>query len=183
MAALRITLSEIGPEGLSLTVDDPAVWDVPLAEFQVACRVARPLRAELFVLPQESGCLLRGRISGEVALPCNRCAEEALVVLDQAFEEFEEYPGPGADSPEAGGESGLLEAGSVLRLENDVPVLDLSALLWEEFSLALPIKPLCSPDCRGVCPVCGKNLNEGPCGCSSDEGDPRLAALRNLKIS
>ena len=90
MAALRITLSEIGPEGLSLTVDDPAVWNVPLAEFQMAFRVVRPLRAELFVLPQENGCLLRGRISGEVALPCNRCAEEALVVLDQAFDEFEE---------------------------------------------------------------------------------------------
>ena len=79
MAALRNTLSEIGPEGLSLTVDDPAVWNVPLAEFQMACRVVRPLRAELFVLPQENGCLLRGRISGEVALPCNRCAVGARV--------------------------------------------------------------------------------------------------------
>ena len=183
MAALRITLSEIGPEGLSLTVDDPAVWNVPLAEFQMACRVVRPLRAELIVLPQENGCLLRGRISGEVALPCNRCAEEALVVLDQAFDEFEEYPDTEPAAAEACDERGLLEGGDVLLLENGVPVLDVSALVWEEFSLALPVKPLCSSDCRGVCPVCGKNLNEGPCGCSSDEGDPRLAALRNLKIS
>lgn len=184
MAALRIALSEIGPEGLVLTVDEPAVWADPLAEFQVACRVMRPLRAELTVLPQEDGCLLRGRITGEVALPCNRCAEDALVVLDHAFDEFEEYPDPDAGALDAAAaERGLLESGGVLRLENGAPVLDVSALLWEEFSLALPVKPLCAPECRGVCPVCGTNLNQGPCGCSSDEGDPRLATLRNLKIS
>ena len=105
------------------------------------------------------------------------------MVLDQAFDEFEEYPDTEPAAAEACDERGLLEGGDVLLLENGVPVLDVSALVWEEFSLALPVKPLCSSDCRGVCPVCGKNLNEGPCGCSSDEGDPRLAALRNLKIS
>ena len=183
MAVSGLALSEIGPEGLSLTVDEPAVWDAPLAEFHVACRVVRPLRAELVVLPQDNGCLLRGRLTGEVALPCNRCAEEALVTLDQTFDEFEAYPDSGTGDTEVFDERALLENGHVLRLENGVPVLDVSAFLWEEFSLALPVKPLCSPDCRGVCPVCGKNLNEGPCGCSSDEGDPRLAALRNLKIS
>lgn len=182
MAVSCLTLSEIGTEGLSLTVDDPAVWDIPMAEFRVACRVVHPLRAELFVLPQDDGCLLRGRITGKVALPCNRCAEEALVALDQTFDEFEEYPDFGTGDADACDEQALLEA-NVLRLENGVPVLDVSAFLWEEFSLALPVKPLCSPKCRGVCPVCGKNLNEGPCGCCSDEGDPRLAALRNLKIS
>lgn len=180
---LHIALSEIGPAGLTLTVADPAVWADPLAEFQMACHVVRPLRAELFVLPQEDGCLLRGRLTGEVALPCNRCAEATSVVLDQAFDEFEEYPDPAAGTVEAADEPDALEDDGVLRLENGVPVLDVAALLWEEFALALPVKPLCSPDCRGVCPVCGKNLNEGPCGCSSDEGDPRLAALRNLKIS
>lgn len=183
MVASCLTLSEIGPEGLSVTVDDPAVWDIPLAEFQIECRVVHPLQAELFVLPQDDGCLLRGRLTGEVALPCNRCAEEALVTLDQTFDEFEAYPDSGVGDAEACDEYPLPENGRVIRQENGVPVLDVSAFLWEEFSLALPVKPLCSPNCRGVCPVCGKNLNEGPCGCRSDKGDPRLAALRNLKIS
>ncbi|MCH5276245.1 MAG: DUF177 domain-containing protein [Desulfovibrionaceae bacterium] len=183
MAVSCLTLSEIGPEGLSLTVDDPAVWDIPLAEFRVACRVVRPLRAELFVVPQDNGCLLRGRITGEVALPCDRCAEETCVALDQAFDEFEAYPDPGAADAENCDERTLLENGNVLRLERGAPVLDVAAFLWEEFSLALPLKPLCSPQCRGVCPLCGKNLNEGPCGCRSGGSDPRLAALRNLKVS
>ena len=63
-------------------------------------------------------------------------------------------------------------------LQSDYP----NQRLWEEFSLALPVKPLCRPDCRGLCPECGKNLNEGACGCSRDSGDPRLAALRQLKV-
>ena len=40
-------------------------------------------------------------------------------------------------------------------------------------------KVLCRDDCRGLCPKCGKNLNEGPCGCTKD-GDPRLAVLSRL---
>lgn len=184
MAAIRINLHEIAPEGRTLTVDDPTVWSVPLSEFHLPCRVLRPLSAEVFILPQEDGCLIKGRIQGEVALPCTRCAEDSVVTLDQDFEEFEEYPEntPGTSAVDAGSGREPLEDVSVIQGENGASVLDLSALLWEEFSLALPIKPLCASDCRGVCPLCGKNLNEGPCGCSSDEGDPRLAALRHLKV-
>ena len=62
------------------------------------------------------------------------------------------------------------------------PEINLAGLLWEEFVLALPVRPLCKPDCKGLCPDCGKNLNEGSCSCVRDEGDPRLAALRGLKV-
>ena len=48
--------------------------------------------------------------------------------------------------------------------------------------LALPPNPLCRPDCKGLCPECGANLNEGMCACSRDEGDPRMAVLRGLKV-
>ncbi len=52
--------------------------------------------------------------------------------------------------------------------------LDLSQLTLEDVFLSLPSKLLCSEDCKGICPQCGKNLNEGPCGCKK-EIDPRLA--------
>ena len=54
--------------------------------------------------------------------------------------------------------------------------LDLSQLALEDVFLSLPSKLLCKEDCKGICPQCGKNLNEGPCGCKK-EVDPRLAAL------
>ena len=177
----HIALNEIEPQGLSLTVSDEEVWKGPIEEYHLSCRIVEPVVAEVFLLPQEDGCLLRGTIRGVVAMPCNRCMEETLVVLNQSFDEFEEYPRPDETEPEGDGHAEILER-TVIEMEGGAPFLDLNALLWEEFSLALPVKPLCRPDCRGLCPKCGKNLNEGACGCSSDEGDPRLAALRQLKV-
>lgn len=58
--------------------------------------------------------------------------------------------------------------------------LDISAVIIEELLLEMPSKILCREDCRGLCPRCGKNLNEGSCDCRESEGDPRLAILKTL---
>lgn len=58
--------------------------------------------------------------------------------------------------------------------------LPLDDLVREDLILALPTKNLCREDCRGLCPKCGKNLNEGPCGCRSETVDPRLESLRHF---
>ena len=60
--------------------------------------------------------------------------------------------------------------------------LDLGEVVREQVLLALPLKPLCREDCRGLCPRCGQNRNLGPCGCPPPEepGDPRLEPLRKL---
>jgi len=177
----HIALNEIGPQGREFTVSNEAVWLEPLKQYRVSCRIVEPVSAEVLVLPQEDGCLLRGSLKGVVAMPCNRCMEETLVVLNQSFDEFEEYSRPAETEPEGDEQSEILEE-CVVSMEGGVPFLDLGALLWEEFSLVLPVKPLCKADCKGLCPSCGKNLNEGACDCSLDVGDPRLAALRQLKV-
>ena len=58
--------------------------------------------------------------------------------------------------------------------------LSLDELLTECLELSLPFRFLCSEDCKGLCPRCGKNLNEGPCDCEEKEVDPRLEPLRRL---
>lgn len=177
----HIALNEIPSQGWKLTVSDEAVWQRPLEEFRLSCRIVEPVVAEVFILPQQEGCLLRGVITGAVCMPCNRCMEETLVVLNQNFDEFEEYPHPHESEPKEEIPSELLEK-CVVSMEGGGPFLDLASLLWEEFALALPVKPLCREDCMGICPVCGKNLNEGVCQCSRDGGDPRLVALRQFKV-
>jgi uncharacterized protein len=59
--------------------------------------------------------------------------------------------------------------------------IDLDELLREQFYLALPMKPLCLEECRGLCPQCGTNLNAGACACDTAWRDPRLEALRDIK--
>jgi uncharacterized protein len=59
--------------------------------------------------------------------------------------------------------------------------IDLEQLMREQFYLALPMKPLCSDDCKGLCSMCGTNLNRGTCECKREFEDPRFAALKELR--
>ena len=56
--------------------------------------------------------------------------------------------------------------------------VDLDPLVRDDIVIRYPLKLLCSPDCKGLCPNCGKNLNEGDCDCAKEQTDPRLDALR-----
>ena len=56
--------------------------------------------------------------------------------------------------------------------------IDVEALLRDDILLELPSKNLCREDCRGLCPLCGKNLNDGACGCQTKAVDPRLEVLK-----
>lgn len=58
--------------------------------------------------------------------------------------------------------------------------LDLDELIYTETVTNLPMKHLCDENCKGICSKCGKNLNEGECGCPKKEIDPRLSALADL---
>lgn len=58
--------------------------------------------------------------------------------------------------------------------------LDLEDFCYPDIVMSLPTKLLCKDSCKGLCSVCGKNLNEGDCGCQTKEIDPRLAALAEL---
>ena len=58
--------------------------------------------------------------------------------------------------------------------------LDIDEFLYTEVVISLPMKHLCAEDCKGICSKCGKNLNQGECGCPTKEIDPRLQALADL---
>ena len=124
MQNYRIPLSEISPSGKDMTLD------------------------ELGIMPLEGGYLVRGSITGTVVLPCNRCAEDVTVTVDSHFENFEETAAEPEDEEAATTGEDLLESRVVV--ENGVSYLDLGAICWEEFVLALPVNPLCRPDCKGL---------------------------------
>ena len=63
------------------------------------------------------------------------------------------------------------------------PVIDTRALAREQLELAAPIRVVCSENCLGLCPSCGKDLNAGPCGCDAEPVDPRWEALKDFKKS
>ncbi|CAK7046937.1 MAG: hypothetical protein DELT_00867 [Desulfovibrio sp.] len=179
MASTWVLLHNIPPSGKEFVLDDQSVWAGPLAEFGVPCKILEPLTAVFMVYVQEDGVLIRGSVTGKVAVPCNRCTEDALVDVNQSVDTYELFPVPDAEDDEA-----IDVDGEVLRFSptGQGIEMNLAALAWEEFSLALPMKPLCDANCKGLCPSCGVNKNTAACSCETDSLDPRMAPLRGLKV-
>jgi uncharacterized protein len=122
--------------------------------------------------------LIEGSVKISVSLSCSRCLKDFPYPLDITFRE--EY-NP-AEERETEGEKEL--TGRELDLSfysNDE--IDITGLIKEQVLLSVPMKPLCGPECRGICPACGKALNEGPCECRTEEVDPRLAPLKKFRES
>jgi len=119
---------------------------------------------------------VRGSVKAPLETDCTRCLTPIRRELDVVFQiDFvgrEMLPG----SKETHLESNDLDTDI---LEGDE--IDLAEIAREQILLNLPETTLCREDCRGICPTCGTDLNEGDCRCGEDEIDPRWAALKNLK--
>lgn len=169
-----VSINDLPPDGKEFELVDPDIWLEPIREFKMDCRILEPLHGKVFVQPVDEGILIRGELQGKVAVPCNRCAEDASVKIDAEFNEYEDIPSEtGAKDDE--------QEGCII-YERHAPMLNLAEIGWEQFMLAMPVQPLCRPDCRGLCPHCGVNLNMNECSCQNDAGDPRMAALRNVTV-
>lgn len=186
-----ISLKDIPAEGREFSFAGQEAldaWAGFFREFKLDARVEKPLEARFTVLTPQGGVLVRGSLSGSVVLQCSRCAGEVEYPVDVDFEIFEDLPAGEAKPGTKPTGAAETEAGEVdeqcgfLRVERGEPELSPAEMLWEEFSLHLPAKLVCAEACRGLCPDCGANLNDGPCGCGEQGGDPRMAALRGLKI-
>jgi uncharacterized protein len=137
-------------------------------------RVVSPLALTFDVDLQEPGRYrVAGHVAGEIELTCGRCLEAFTLAVAS---EFDLRYVPRAENVGEGerevGEDDLTTA------FYDQDQIDLSELMAEQVHLALPMKPLCSEGCKGLCPHCGTNLNAGACDCSETWEDPRLAVLK-----
>lgn len=120
---------------------------------------------------------VEGRLTAEVGQTCVRCLEEYRQPLGRRIRQILMREAPKEPDEE---EIELNEA-DLDRSEIVDGIVDLEQLLAEEVQLSLPTKPLCSPDCKGICQRCGAELNHEACTCEP-EVDSRWAALKSLKL-
>ncbi len=108
---------------------------------------------------------LIGTISGVFSAPCGRCLapvkEDFSIEMDFSV----------VNAPTESEEETIFAEGQKI---------DIDAIVSENVRLNLPLRLLCHEDCKGLCPKCGKNLNEGSCDCVQKEVDPRLAGLADF---
>ncbi len=168
---MRISLADL-PQGHSEIVRDLSVEPLDLGGWFSA---QGPVRVELDADRRGEQVTLRGQLQVDGGAECARCLapfvfrleSEILVLADRR----------GSDEPRD--EAALEEEGSVLY--HDGLELDLTGLLREAIILEVPVVLVCRPDCRGLCPLCGQDLNVGTCSCAPPKGDARWEALKDLK--
>jgi uncharacterized protein len=143
--------------------------------FQDDCHVVQPVLLALDVYKNRSEVKLVGRLTTALQLQCGRCLESYTLAVSESFDLMYLPRNENAGEGEIEIEEEDLETAFY---EGDE--IDLGQLMREQFYLALPMKPLCSEQCRGLCPVCGANLNQSSCNCETRWVDPRLEALKSL---
>lgn len=122
------------------------------------------IRGTLRLSRTKEGILVQGQLRVGIQDDCYRCLEPTLHDAAITIEELYGYPVP---------------KGSEFAVHDD-GILDLAPLLRAEALIISARGLLCSPDCKGLCPDCGANLNAGACACAYENADPRLASLKHL---
>ncbi len=148
-----------------IAADDP-MWegsDVNLVE---------PLKVDLTARSVGDGVLLRGRLRATVQRECRRCLAGVRQTVDDTVDML--FAPIGEDEDELGGE--------VYPLPARGQELDVTDAVREQLLLRAPQYALCDEACRGLCPQCGTNLNEGSCDCVSEAAPSPWDALKQVKF-
>jgi uncharacterized protein len=150
----------------------PEAFGAPGKDFRVVAPVSLTAR----VTKDAQKVRLAGRVTATLEVDCSRCLEPFSIDVDAPFDLMflPEAPAAGATD-----EREVREDDIGVSIYRD-DTIDLGEVMREQFYLALPMKPLCQPDCKGLCSECGTNRNRQPCDCRSDWVDPRMAALKKL---
>ena len=190
-----VNIEQIREKGLH--VEEPlavAFLDEALgaAEPATGFRATRPSLLSADLRKVSGGVLLDGGFTLHVQAPCKRCLAEVAQEVPVRFTlnlvpRTLAQAGAG-DEEEGGKDGGPGERGGTFQLDDadqelfDGKTIDLDPIVREQVLLALPMNVVCREDCRGLCIQCGQNLNETQCGHEQKVMDPRLAALKDIKL-
>src|SRR5215472_606906 len=188
-----VKVEEIGEDGLEL---DEAI-DAKFLEDALAhrgeetgFRAVHGARLKATLRKVSGGVMLTGQFQADVSAPCKRCLAEVGASLPVSFQ-LNLMPRARADDEESGeleADERAERAGS-FRLEEadrewfDGKTIQLDPILREQVLLALPMNLVCTESCRGLCPVCGNNLNEKQCECQREAMDPRWIDRKSTRLS
>jgi uncharacterized protein len=164
---MKIVLADITEEGLDLAFEEtfePGPF-----------KSLAPVKAMLHVDKFGHEVFVKGTVKSLLELECSRCLKvfpfESELSVDVVYRPLEELRGE--------------ERHEIKDDELDTDFyegdeLDIDGLVKEQIILSIPLKPLCSEACRGICPSCGTDLGTDTCSCETKETDPRLEILKQL---
>ena len=140
---------------------------LPDTKFLGEYRFPEPIKVKGGVSNNGKSLILRADAEGVMITSCARCMKEISVPVSFRMDENLAREDSGIDE----------DADVILFRDNEI---ELDDIVYDNFLMNVEGKYLCKEDCKGLCPECGKDLNEGDCGCSKDNIDPRWSALLDI---
>jgi uncharacterized protein len=175
---LQISIKSIPETGKDLSLDLGPEWFERWREEDPGLEFSRgSVRGTVSLARHGHDILVRGHLEGRLALACGRCLEPFSPPLETDFDLLL-VPAPQGEASEE-------EELSAAELDLDFysgETVDLEAIIREQIILMVPLKPLCRDDCRGLCPICGINLNQETCSCQVEKSASPFAQLAKLKV-
>lgn len=169
-----IRADEIGENGLKIRTVRKSDWLTNIPEInddRSGMFLSTNIDMDFMVTKVVKEVTVQGSLYCEVNCICSRCLENVNVVISPGFV-LVLTPGSADQDQE-----------SDIDFESyDGETIDLSSYLREKIAVSLPVKVVCSTDCKGLCTSCGANLNTENCNCENNWVDPRFAKLKNIKV-
>jgi uncharacterized protein len=179
---LLIRVEDIKGEGLVLDAEETAGDFPTLSEIIAAgeCEFPAPLKVHLRAQRVGELVEVEGEVETRIRLSCSRCLKgfEMPLATRFALTFSRELPEVSAEPGEEEVEISAEEMGIILFHGEEI---DLRDAVQEQVVMALPLRPLCDEGCRGLCPQCGADLNQGDCGCAPPPFRSKFDALKDFK--
>jgi uncharacterized protein len=179
---MELQVSEIKEHGVDLKIEEPAAAFPVLAELERdgSCRFISAVAVTLRAYTVGGLVELEGHVTVKVEMPCGRCLATSHYDIEADFAQtyVDELP----DVTGEDGEELELSAEEMGLQLFEGETLDLNDEIQQQVVLLLPTHPLCSEECKGLCPDCGVDLNKAQCKCADQAVTMHFAALKDFKV-
>ncbi len=190
---MRVKIEEIQAQGLEIKEPLAAAVVEDALKDAVGFKLLKPGELKVKFKKLAGRAHVHGHLELLLNVPCNRCTKDVKLELPVDFE-LRMVPRSEIDKRSEDERAGVEDDGRSLRAGTfdvddvdaepfDGKTIDLDPIVREQVLLALPVSVLCREDCKGLCTVCGQDLNEKDCGCERKVVDVRLAKLKDIKLN
>lgn len=179
---MKFIVDHIKDTPVTIHIDEPVGTFPLLAGMQndKICSISGNIEGDVSVVREYDNIRVAGRIAAPLALSCSRCLADYTSFIDTSFTLFFRKESAVAPSSEDELELGEMD---LLSSSYSGDEIDLTHEIEEQIAMEVPLKPLCSDECKGLCHVCGTDLNTSSCSCGKEVAGLTFSALKDFKVT
>lgn len=179
---MKISVDHIHEKPLALHAEEPVELFPVLVDMQAAgeCTFTRPIRYDVTAVREYDHLRVTGNVNTAVSLHCSRC----LTMFDSEIRsDFTIFFRRGTPDESVSEEEVELSEQDLISSTYSGDEIDLAHDIEEQVAMEVPLQPLCSTNCKGLCTECGTDLNQAACSCSGKPFNFKFSALKDFKVS